>query len=80
MTTIWRSPVGRVTARTTFLSVSAAVQAPPSASARGTRTLAASTRVSMVGVSGVSRTSAAGALLKSMSAGTTVVTASTLAA
>ena len=48
--------------------------------ARGTRTLAASTSVSMVGVSGVSRTSAAGALLKSMSAGTTVVTASTLAA
>ena len=80
MTTIWRSPVGRVDGEDDVLE---RVGGGPGAAvglARGASTLAAATRVSIVGVSGVSRTSAAGALLKSMSAGTTVVTASTLAA
>jgi hypothetical protein len=80
MTTSWRSPVGSVTARTTFLRVSAAVHAPPSASLRGASSFDAVTRVSMVGVSGVSRTRAAGASLKSIPSGATVVTASRLAA
>ena len=58
MTTSWRSPVGSVTASTTFFRVSAAAHAR---SPRGAIALAQATSESMVGVSGVSLTSKAGA-------------------
>ena len=77
MTMISRVPSGWVTAQTTFLSVSAAVQAR---SSRGWFALAASTRVSIVGVSGVSSTWAAGEFSNGIVSGTIEVTASTLAA
>ncbi len=61
----------------TFFSVSAASHGR---SSRGCRALETSTSDSMVGVSGVSRTTAAGASSQLTGSGATVVTASTLAA
>ncbi len=67
-----------VRASTTFFSVSAAVQARPSS--RGCRSFRRSTSVAIVGVSGESKTSAAGTPEASRGAGARVRNASTFAA
>ncbi len=72
-------PSGYVRRRTTFFSVSAAVQAR-SLRRRSARSFDRATSVSMVGVSGVSSTWAAGTSVWSSAAGAGVTTASTFAA
>ena len=73
-----RVPSGWTRVTTTFFRVSAAVHARPSS--RGKASLRWSTRVSMVGVSGVSSTWAAGTPEASTASGTGTRMASTLAA
>ena len=71
-----RLPSGWTRVTTTFFRVSAAVHGV----SRGNRALASATSVSMVGVSGVSSTCAAGVPAQSRAGGAGVVTASVFAA
>jgi hypothetical protein len=75
MTSGSRVPSGCTRVTTTFFSVAAAVYP-----ASGNSSLATATSVSMVGVAGVSSTCASGSPSNGIDSGTTVRTASTLAA
>ena len=79
MTSGYDVPSGIATLTTTFFSVSPASHGRSPRASSG-RALARSTSVSIVGVSGVSSTCAAGSPSRATSAGGTLATASTLAA